>query len=72
MLTKTLLTSLLTSSSSKSAFAVTVTRSCLGVWDFMTGHLLFKLNNSALGAIITHGLVNEVHLYTILTYILGT
>ena len=37
-----------------------VTRSCLGVWDFMTGHLLFKLNNSALGAIITHGLVNEV------------
>ena len=57
--------------STSAGIAVTVTRSCLGVWDFMTGHLLFKLNNSALGAIITHGLVNEVHLYRILTYILG-
>ena len=47
--------------STSAGIAVTVTRSCLGVWDFMTGHLLFKLNNSALGAIITHGLVNEVH-----------
>ena len=48
--------------STSAGIAVTVTRSCLGVWDFMTGHLLFKLNNSALGAIITHGLVNEVRL----------
>ena len=47
--------------STTAGLAVTVTRSCLGVWDFMTGHLLFKLNNSALGAIITHGLVNEVY-----------
>lgn len=31
----------------------------------MTGHLLFKLNNSALGAIITHGLVNEEGTYTV-------
>ena len=31
----------------------------------MTGHLLFKLNNSALGAIITHGLVNEDGTYTV-------
>ena len=36
-----------------------------GVWDFMTGHLLFKLNNSALGAIITHGLVNEDGTFTV-------
>ena len=31
----------------------------------MTGHLLFKLNNSALGAIITHGLVNEDGTFTV-------
>ena len=31
----------------------------------MTGHLLFKLNNSALGAIITHGLVNEEGTFTV-------
>ena len=30
-----------------------------GIWDFMTGKLKFKLANSALGAIITHALVNE-------------
>lgn len=36
-----------------------VTRSCIGVWDFMTGQLKFTLANSALGAIITHALVTE-------------
>ena len=36
-----------------------------GVWDFMTGHLLFKLNNSALGAIITHGLIKEDGTFTV-------
>ena len=51
--------------STTAGIAVVVTRSCLGVWDFMTGHLLFKLNNSALGAIITHGLVNEDGTYTV-------
>ena len=31
----------------------------LGVWDFMTGKLKFKLANAALGAIVTHALVVE-------------
>ena len=31
----------------------------LGIWDFMTGKLKFRLANSALGAIITHAIVNE-------------
>merc|ERR1712198_84274 len=39
--------------------AVVVTRSCIGIWDFMTGKLKFRLANSALGAIITHAIVNE-------------
>jgi WD40 repeat protein len=39
--------------------AVVVTRSCIGIWDFMTGKLKYKLANSVLGAIITHALVNE-------------
>ena len=30
-----------------------------GIWDFMTGKLKFRLANSALGAIITHAIVNE-------------
>ena len=31
----------------------------------MTGKLLFKLANSALGAIITHGVLNEEGTYTV-------
>ena len=39
--------------------AVTVTRSCVGVWDYMTGRLLYTLAHSALGAIVTHALISE-------------
>jgi len=45
--------------STSAQIAVVVTRSCIGIWDFMTGKLKFTLANSALGAIITHALVNE-------------
>ena len=61
--------------STKAQIAVVVTRSCIGkkrlksikifpflsagIWDFMTGKLKFRLANSALGAIITHAIVNE-------------
>lgn len=45
--------------STKAQIAVVVTRSCIGIWDFMTGKLKFQLANSALGAIITHAIVNE-------------
>ncbi len=30
-----------------------------GVWDFMTGKLKYRLANAALGAIVTHALVNK-------------
>ena len=45
--------------STSTGIAVVVTRSCIGVWDFMTGRLKYTLANSALGAIITHALLNE-------------
>ena len=45
--------------STKTRISVVVTRSCIGVWDFMTGRLKFTLSNSTLGAIITHALVTE-------------
>merc|ERR1711990_291094 len=45
--------------STSAQLAVVVTRSCIGIWDFMTGKLKYKLANSVLGAIITHALVNE-------------
>lgn len=34
--------------------AVTVTRSCVGVWETRSGRLLTKLADSPLGAIVTH------------------
>lgn len=34
--------------------AVTVTRSCIGVWELKTGRLLARLADSPLGAIVTH------------------
>jgi NACHT domain- and WD repeat-containing protein len=34
--------------------AVTVTRSCVGVWELKTGRLLSRLADSPLGAIVTH------------------
>lgn len=37
----------------------------LGIWDFMTGKLKFKLANSALGAIITQAIVNEEGSYVV-------
>lgn len=34
--------------------AVTVTRSCVGIWEIRTGRLLSKLADSPLGAVVTH------------------
>merc|ERR1719270_2709820 len=51
--------------STKAQIAVVVTRSCIGIWDFMTGKLKFKLANSALGAIITQAIVNEEGSYVV-------
>jgi WD40 repeat protein len=45
--------------STSAQIAVVVTRSCIGIWDFMTGRLKFSLANTALGAIITHALVTD-------------
>lgn len=39
---------------SETGLAVTVTRSCVGVWEIRSGHLLSKLADSHLGAIVTH------------------
>ena len=36
-----------------------MTRSCIGIWDYMTGKMKFTLANSAMGSIITHAIVNE-------------
>lgn len=51
--------------STSAQIAVVVTRSCIGIWDFMTGELKARLANSALGAIITHALVNEEGSYIV-------
>jgi len=51
--------------STSAQLAVVVTRSCIGIWDFMTGKLKYKLANSVLGAIITHALVNEAGTYIV-------
>ena len=37
----------------------------LGIWDFMTGKLKFRLANAALGAIVTHALVNKDGTYIV-------
>lgn len=39
---------------SNTGLAVTVTRSCVGVWEIRSGRLLSKLADSRLGAIVTH------------------
>lgn len=39
---------------SATGLAVTVTRSCVGVWELRSGRLLSKLADSHLGAIVTH------------------
>ncbi|XP_063370018.1 NACHT and WD repeat domain-containing protein 2 [Cydia amplana] len=37
--------------------AATVTRSCWGLWDTSTGHLLAQLADAPLGAIVTHAVI---------------
>lgn len=39
---------------SDTGLAATVTRSCVGVWEIRSGHLLSNLADSRLGAIVTH------------------
>ena len=51
--------------STKAQIAVVVTRSCIGIWNFITGKLKFKLANTQLGAIVTHAIVNEEGSYII-------
>lgn len=38
-------------------FGVTVTRSCVGVWDLLNGKLIAKLADSPLGAIVTNAVI---------------
>lgn len=45
---------LASNSLSDTGLAATVTRSCVGVWELRSGHLLSKLSDSHLGAIVTH------------------
>ncbi|KAK6631349.1 hypothetical protein RUM44_005875 [Polyplax serrata] len=39
--------------------AVTVTRSCVGVWNLMVGKLMTRLADSPLGAIVTHAVITQ-------------
>ncbi|XP_015115878.1 NACHT and WD repeat domain-containing protein 2 [Diachasma alloeum] len=41
------------------SLAVTVTRSCVGVWDLQSGKLVSKLADSPLGAIVTHASITH-------------
>lgn len=43
--------------SQSAGIAVTVTRSCVGVWDILVGRLISQLADSPLGAIVTHALI---------------
>ena len=45
--------------STNAGIAVTVTRGCIGVWNLLTGKLMSKLADSALGAIVTHAKVTS-------------
>lgn len=45
--------------------AVTVTRSCVGVWDSRSGRLMAKLADSPLGAIVTHAEITPDGRYVI-------
>lgn len=47
----------LCSISQLTGIAVTVTRSCVGVWDLQIGRLMAHLADSPLGAIVTHALI---------------
>ncbi|EEB13481.1 conserved hypothetical protein [Pediculus humanus corporis] len=50
---------------SQVGIAVTVTRSCVGVWDLMIGKLLARLADSPLGAIVTHAVITQNGRYII-------
>ena len=50
---------LIFSVSSKANIAVTATRGCIGVWDYMTGALRYTLAKNEMGAIVTAAIVNE-------------
>lgn len=45
--------------SSRTNKIITVTRSCVGVWNLRTGKMLSKLADSPLGAIVTHACVTR-------------
>ena len=45
--------------STDAGIAVVATRSCIGIWDILTGKLKSKLAESALGAIVSHALVTD-------------
>ena len=45
--------------STDAGIAVVVTRTCIGIWDMLTGELKSKLAESTLGAIVSHALVTE-------------
>lgn len=45
--------------STAAGIACSVTRSCIGIWDLLTGKLIKKLADSALGAIVTHAVVTS-------------
>ncbi|XP_023244232.1 NACHT and WD repeat domain-containing protein 2-like [Centruroides sculpturatus] len=45
--------------------AVTVTRSCIGIWALTTGKLITKLADSSIGAIVTHAAVTSSGRYII-------
>ncbi|XP_008551438.1 NACHT and WD repeat domain-containing protein 2 [Microplitis demolitor] len=45
--------------------AVTVTRSCVGVWNIQSGKLVSKLADSPLGAIVTHAAITHDGKYII-------
>lgn len=50
---------------SETGLAVTVTRSCVGVWELRVGHLLSKLADSHLGAIVTHAEITPTGKYIV-------
>ena len=44
--------------STEGGIAITATRSCVGIWEMLTGNLRSRLADSQLGAIVTHVAVN--------------
>lgn len=56
---KIILMHLFFSLSQNLGLAVTVTRSCVGVWDLQIGKLITKMADSPLGAIVTHAVITR-------------